>query len=130
MDRSVLAGRVVGESKELDDVLTHYGIKGMKWGVRRSQAQLNAAKPQASDDHETAKAAKAKVKAGGLKSLSNDELKTYLERMDLEKRYRKGNPDAKSEATKFIKDTLLQVGKQEAAKFVGKQVAKALAGRA
>lgn len=125
MDRSVLAGRVVGETKALDDVLSHYGIKGMKWGVRRANP---SAASVSSDDHATAKAAKAKVKAGGLKTLSNQELKTYLERMDLEKRYKKGNPGPKDEAVKFIKDTLLQVGKQEAAKFVGKQVAKALAG--
>jgi hypothetical protein len=98
----------------------------MKWGVRRSNP---SSKPARSDDSATAKATKKKLKAGGLKSLTNDELKTYLERMDLEKRYKKGNPGPKDEATKFIKDTLLQVGKQEAAKFVGKQVAKALAGR-
>lgn len=24
----------------LDDILVHYGVKGMKWGVRRSEAQL------------------------------------------------------------------------------------------
>jgi len=128
MDRSVLAGRVVGQPKQLDDVLSHYGIKGMKWGVRR--ANPSGAKPAASSDHETATAAKAKVKAGGLKSLSNEELKTYLERMDLEKRYKKGNPGPKEEATKFIKDMLLQIGKEEAKKYAGKQIAKALAGRA
>jgi hypothetical protein len=126
MDRSLLAGRVVTEGKVLDDVLQHYGIKGMKWGVRRANP---SAKPAASDDHATAKAAKAKVKAGGLKSLSNDELKTYLERMDLEKRYKKGDTGAKAEAKKFVKDTLLQIGKQEAGKYAAKQVAKALTGR-
>lgn len=127
MDRSVLAGRVVGEPKALDDVLSHYGIKGMKWGVRR--ANPSGDKPSASADHETAKDAKAKVKAGGLKSLSNDELKTYLERMDLEKRYKKGNPGPKEEVGKFVKDVLLQIGKEETKKFAAKQLAKALAGR-
>jgi hypothetical protein len=110
----------------MDDVLGHYGIKGMKWGVRRANP---SAKPTPSGDHETAKAAKAKVKAGGLKSLSNDELKTYLERMDLEKRYKKGNPGPKEEAGKFVKDMLLQIGKEETKKYAAKQLAKALAGR-
>lgn len=120
MDRPVLAGGVVD-----GDILAHYGIKGMKWGIRR--ANPSASPP--SSDHETAKAAKTKVKDSGLKSLSNDELKTYLERMDLEKRYKKGNPGPKDEAVKFIKDTLLQLGKEEAKKYATKQIAKALAGR-
>jgi hypothetical protein len=127
MDRSILAGRVVGEPKVLGDVLSHYGVKGMKWGVRRDNP--SGGKPAVSSDHETAKAAKAKVKAGGLKSLTNEELKTYLERMDLEKRYKKGNPGPKEEAGKFIKDVLLQIGKEETKKYAAKQLAKALAGR-
>ena len=127
MDRSVLAGRVVGEPKAIEDVLSHYGIKGMKWGVRR--ADPSGSKPAPSADHDTAKAAKAKVKAGGLKSLSNEELKTYLERMDLEKRYKKGDTGPKAEAQRFVKDMLLQIGKEETKKYAAKQLAKALAGR-
>lgn len=120
MDRPVLAGGVVD-----GDILAHYGIKGMKWGVRRD----NSSAPPRSDDSDTAKNVKKKIKAGGVKALSNDELRTYLERIDLEKRYNKSDTGPKAEAKKFVKDTLLQVGKQEAAKILTKQVAKALAGR-
>lgn len=119
MDRPISAGSVA-----LDDILAHYGVKGMKWGVRRSRQQLESSREAA-----TAKSTKKKIKSQGLDSLTNDELKTYLERMDLEKRYKKANPDFKDEAGKFIKDTLVQVGKQETAKFLSKEIAKALAGR-
>lgn len=130
MDQSLLAGltKPAGEPKKLDDILAHYGIPGMRWGIRR--ANPSADSPGRSEDSATAQAVKAKIKAGGKKSLSNAELKTYLERMDLEKRYVKGNPGPKDEAKKFVKDMLLQIGKEEAKKYAGKQIALALAGRA
>jgi hypothetical protein len=36
----------VDEQHELDDVLQHYGVKGMKWGVRRSDAELELAEAE------------------------------------------------------------------------------------
>lgn len=113
-------------SERPDDLLAHYGIKGMKWGVRRSNP---SAAPPRSEDSATAKDVKKKLKSGGLKSLSNDELKTYLERMDLEKRYKKSDTGPKAEAKKMVKDLLLDIGKQEARKFAVGQIAKAFAGR-
>lgn len=129
MDRSLLAGRVASPAQTFEDsgaFFEHYGIKGMKWGVRRANP---SAAPPRSGDSASAKATKAKIKAGGLKSLDNNELRTYLDRMDLEKRYKKGNPGPGDEAKKFVKDTLLNIGKQEAAKYATKQIALALARR-
>ncbi|QBZ73570.1 hypothetical protein SEA_ROSAASANTEWAA_6 [Streptomyces phage RosaAsantewaa] len=117
-----------GSVTHLDEVLAHYGVKGMKWGVRRSRSQID--KPPASDDAKSAAATRKKLKEGGTSSLSNQELKAYLERMDLVKRYNASKPPTvKDEVRKFVKDTLINIGKQEAAKYAAKQVGKTLAGR-
>lgn len=105
----------------LESVLAHHGIKGMKWGVRRSKSELAST---VSNDAAAANATKAKVKEHGASSLSNKELKDYLERLDLEQRYDKHNPPKSAEAKKFIKDILVNAGKQEAAKIVAKQIGK------
>jgi len=71
--------------------LTHYGVKGMKWGVRRSDAQLAAAPaaraPRMSEDARTATKLQDKADFKGTGTLSNQEMRQLLERMDLERRY-------------------------------------------
>lgn len=108
----------------LDDVLEHFGIKGMRWGVRRKNPQHPA-----SDDATLAKAHKAKAKASGTKALSNKELQELVTRMNLEQQYSRLVPaSAGKQASKFVTDTLLSVGKQEATKFAAGVAAKQVAG--
>jgi len=109
--------------KDLDDVLQHYGIKGMRWGIRRANPSASA---PASEDHQNSVATKKQIKTSGTKSLSNQELKTYLERMDLEQRYNKANPSASKKAGKAIGEFLVSIGKKELAAAASKEVAKAL----
>lgn len=107
--------------------LFHYGVKGMKWGVRRTDAQLEAARaPQpvsvtqkkpgtfaktsggqnqpVSDDAAKALAARQKARASTTDSLSNAELRVAVERMNLEQQYSRLSfeSDRRSKGVRFV----------------------------
>lgn len=93
------------------DYLEHYGIKGMKWGVRKSDKSSDVSgntvrsskrgkvkgvelseenkksSTRPSDDKTHASILEKRVKAGSIDTLSNKELEKLLERKNLEKRY-------------------------------------------
>lgn len=83
--------------------LEHFGIKGMKWGVRRADPGPG------SSDHEEVVKVKAKSKAGGVRSLSNTDIQKLVTRMNLEKQYSTLNPNGFDKAKKII-DSLLGLG--------------------
>ena len=106
--------------------LEHFGIKGMRWGVRRKST-----KP--SGDAATVDRLGKKLKVGGTKALTNKELKQVVDRMNLERQYKNLAPDSPSKkAGKFVADMLLTAGKAEVSKLVlgqtAKHAAKLLAG--
>lgn len=77
----------------VENTLQHYGIRGMKWGVRRFQNPDGSLTPAGkeryrkkgySDDYITARSLKAK----GYKKLNDSELRRVVSRLDMEKRYR------------------------------------------
>jgi hypothetical protein len=76
--------------------LQHYGVKGMKWGVRRSDAQLARARKQRekdnrSGDRKTVDKSLTKAKSSGVSSLSNKQLKQVNSRLELERKYNQLN---------------------------------------
>jgi len=88
--------------KEAVTGLLHYGVKGMKWGVRRKRAtssRVTVSNRKAlglkavgglnrppSADAKRAKVSGQIAKKSGYQALSNKELQAYIKRMDLEKR--------------------------------------------
>ena len=99
------------------DQLEHFGVKGMRWGVKKSV--------RTSGDAATADKLHKKFKAGGTKSLTNKELKQLNERLNLERQFKSLRPDsAQRKAGKFVADILLTAGKAEVSKLVLGQAAK------
>ena len=67
------------------DELMHYGVLGMKWGVRRSERQLARARKKAESMHEDYKKAHGNK---SIKSMSNQELKEANNRLQMESQYK------------------------------------------
>jgi hypothetical protein len=78
---------------ETGTTIKHYGVKGMKWGVRKAETGSPSQTPskppvKLSDDVRAAVNAQRKItETGGTHSLSNQELQGLLTRMNLERQY-------------------------------------------
>ena len=69
--------------------LTHFGVKGMRWGVRKKQEPVSAGvtkTPMSSDAALTSKI-RTKARTSGMSSLSNEELFALNQRLQLERQY-------------------------------------------
>jgi hypothetical protein len=108
---------------DIDVYLMHFGVKGMRWGVRKERGEP-------SEDHAKAVELKSKVKAsGGVHVLSNDELKQLNERLNLESNYSRLDPAEVTAGQKAL-DHLLGVGgnvaNQQANKYANKYATVAI----
>lgn len=135
---------VAAQFVEPDDKVDH-GVKGQKWGVRRSSAQLKAAKAtrqassggskpaastpasKAASGEETSHARYARIaataKAGQASSLSDNDLKFFNARTEALKKV-----NALNQKDTWLKDTAQEV-LRNAAKQSMQQVANAAAGK-
>lgn len=136
-----------------DDYSAHYGVLGMKWGVRRTAAQLgnhvrtkrtqvkrkqSLAKARATrEKNKKAAAKRQKLLDKGLlspKKMSDAELKAKIERLNLEKEFKKSMTEARGDGgKKYVTDilkkigesTLTNLGTQAATHVIGEAINKA-----
>lgn len=93
-----------------ENVLAHYGIRGMKWGVRRYQnkdGSLTAAgKKRYSGDGGNAGTTKSTTSSSSgrkkVSEMTDDELNRAVRRLQLEQQYRQLNPEKVSAGQKFV----------------------------
>lgn len=132
----------------IDDFLAHFGVRGMKWGIRKrstsptpvlvdgrvkgSRVKVKTSggeRINPSEDAIKVAISKQKIRKSGTHALSNQELQAVVQRMNLEQQYSRLQTQNASPAAKFVRDVLVGQGKQQLQSVVndyGNQVGKAL----
>lgn len=116
---------------DVEEFLAHYGVKGMKWGVRRSQASLDRAagrKParpkKARTSRKERKAKDTSTKSGRKRAsakrrnLSDNDLSRLIKRVESEKKLKTLIDQDVSPGRTFAKEVMSDSGKRALTKVV------------
>jgi hypothetical protein len=133
------------DSKVVEDILSHHGVLGMKWGHRNRSSgpqsvtvsdkgkKIKTSGGQGHPAHEDAVRARTSgqiAKKSGVKALSNKELQAYTQRLQLEQSVKRLSYNDKPAAKKFVLKLLGQTGQnttsQVATAVTSQQVKKHL----
>ena len=119
----------------MDNELYHHGVKGMKWGVRKTPVRSSSGatrkrksntmslfkKKKTTRNASVAKSSPTQTKS--VKDMSDDELRRKIERVRLEQQYQQLNPKTVSRGQRIAKRVMNNVI-VPAAEDLGKQVVK------
>jgi hypothetical protein len=75
------------QSDAVDEFLEHYGIRGMKWGVRRKSSKSSSPEPDDAPEHTRARSLHTVAKTRGTRKLTNKDLEDLNKRLNLEQNY-------------------------------------------
>lgn len=86
------------------EYLAHYGVKGMKWGVRHDRQRTSRRKDRRSEERKQIDAIrKSKKKA---KNMTNEELRQITQRLNMEAQYNRLNLEVNHPFLKLGKDVV------------------------
>ena len=105
------------EVQEVDDFFEHFGVKGMRWGVRRNRNNTT-----------TRQSLRPKKEQTDLSKMSDAELRTRINRIQMERQYReltspKGHK-VQTEGQKYVKRILIDTAMNAVAEIVKEQYNK------
>jgi hypothetical protein len=136
----------------IDEVLVHFGVKGMRWGVRKDRPGTTGGEPVTirvragkrvvttgghghapSEDALRVADSRQKARKSSTDALSTQELQALVTRMNLERQYSQLKPTPAGQkiakaGAKFAADTLLQAGKKQAAKLLSSHIERQVSG--
>lgn len=135
----------------VEDYLEHYGVKGMKWGIRKSRVQLareararrrqekrekkaeKKASRSSSSSSESSGEKRSSGSSGSTQTMSTRELQDAVNRLNLEKQYQAlttpANTQRKSIGRRYVEslpDIALQVAQQQTKQAANKIVGNAI----
>ena len=105
--------------KKTDDFLEHFGIPGMHWGRRKSSGSNVVT---GSKDH----VRKHELKKKQLKDMTNEELRDFTTRLQLERQYKDLNRSDVSAGRKFLMDFVKNQATALLSGYVTKQISEVL----
>ena len=96
---------IAHSNQEFDDILQHFGVKGMKWGRRKARTKSGSRKSKGEkitlhEDYINAHSRKS------VKSMSDKELRDRLQRLNMEQQYERLNPSKINAGMKYANKVL------------------------
>jgi predicted RNA-binding protein with PUA domain len=89
-------------TQEAEEFIQHYGVQGMKWGVRGRRRSA----PRLSSDYKKT----VPLRNRKTRELSNKQIQTVNHRVNLEQNYNRLNPNKVARGERVVKDLLAIAG--------------------